>query len=232
MSRINLRYILLSMGVLLTFSGLLSCRLFLNSGSPTSTPLPPTWFTAWLHDPVCQPPCWEEITPGTTTMTETVNILQSLPGVTIDSGPTKYSPHTDFQLEWSLPPPSPGGGMAWASDNGIINSLSIGGVLSTPLQKIIESFGLPDNVFIPICDVGICVTRLIYMHTGMMVELALDWDREADSDVIIAPDSEVWRIWFFVPGEKGFLDAFSQYSESFPRWFPPWDGYGKYTFHR
>jgi hypothetical protein len=231
-SRINLRYILLSMGCLLTLSGLFGCRLFLNSGSPTPTPLPPAWFTAWLHDPVCQPPCWEGITPGTTTMTETVKILQSLPGVKIDDGPTRFSPHTDFQLEWSLPPASPGGGMAWASDNGIINQLSIGGDLSTPLQKVIDSYGLPDKVFITSCDVGRCVTNLIYMHTGMMVDLFLDWDYAADSDVTIAPDSEVRGIRFFVPGEKGFLDAFSQYSESFPRWSSPWNGYGKYAFSR
>jgi hypothetical protein len=163
-------------------------------------------------------------------MTETVKILQSLPGVTIDAGPTKYSPHTDFQLEWSFPSASPGGGMAWASDNGIINQLTIGGVLSTPLQKVIESYGLPDDVFITSCDVGFCVTNLIYMQTGMIVELFLDWDREADSDVTIAPDSEVRGIDFFVPGEKGFLDAFSQYSESFPRWASPWKGYDKYSF--
>jgi hypothetical protein len=229
-SRINLRYILLSMRVILILSGLFGCRLFLNSGSPTPTPLPPAWFTAWLHDPVCQPPCWEGITPGMTTMTETVKILQSLPGVKIDDGPTRFSPHTDFQLEWSIPPT--GGGMAFASDNGLINHFFVKDFLSTPLQKVIESYGLPDNVFITSCDVGFCVTNLIYMQTGMMVELFLDWDRAAESDVTITPDSEVRGIEFFVPGEKGFLDAFSQYSESFPRWSYPWIGYGKYAFHR
>ncbi len=232
MAKINSRYLLLSIFALLILCGCSISQFVLPQLSPPKpTTPPPDWFTEWLTDPVCQPPCWQGITPGVTTMTETVKILQGLPWVTIDFGPERLLPNKgEITLEWSFIPPSLEGGSAYARDDGRINTFDVRGVLSTQLQKVIESYGPPSHVYIPSCMDGKCDTRLIYMTTGMAVELFLDWEHDAKGDVTITPDSEVRGIDFFTPGEKGYLTGYPQYSQSFPKWSSPWVGYAKYSF--
>jgi hypothetical protein len=41
------------------------------------------WQTAWLDQPVCKLPCWQNITPGVTTRDEAVSILENTPGIVI-----------------------------------------------------------------------------------------------------------------------------------------------------
>lgn len=231
-AKIKRQYVLLPGLVLLIFCGISVFRfVFPPLPHPTPTPLPPDWFTDWLTDPVCQPPCWQGITPGVTTITETVEILQELPWVRIDFGPERPLPNKgDVTIEWSFDPPSSGGGMAFAFDDGLISDFFLKGYLSTTLQEVIDSYGFPSNVFISSCDVGMCQTHLIYMTSGMMIDLFLDWDHDMKGDVMVSPNNEVTGIEFFVPGEKGFLAAYPQYSESFLRWSSPWVGYAKYSF--
>ena len=232
MPKIRLPHILLAGLLLLILCCFSAVRLIFPSlPPPTPTPPPPTWFTDWLIDPVCQPPCWQEITPGVTTITETYKILQALPWVENLDGPGKpLLDKGDIQLDWDFVPPSSGGGMALAFDDGRINNIEIGGILSTQLQKVIENYGYPSHVYIPDCSHGKCVTMLIYMTTGMAVQLFLDWDRDVEGDVTVKPDDEVTRIRFFPPGEKSYLAAYPQFSESFPKWSLPWVGYSKYKF--
>ena len=232
MAKIRRRYILLPGLVLLFLCGFSVFRfVFPPLPPPTPTPPPPNWFTNWLTDPICQPPCWQGITPGVTTITETFVILQALPWVKIEEGPAKPVFDTaDIQLDWDFIPRSSGGGMAFAFDDGRIKTLTVGGVLSTQLEKVIESYGSPSHVFIPSCNDRKCDTRLIYMATGIAVELFLDWDRDAEGDVTVTPNDEVRGIWFFAPGEQGYLAAYPQFSESFPRWSSAWVGYAKYSF--
>jgi hypothetical protein len=232
MAKIKSRYLLLPIFALMILYGCSMFR-FVNPqpSPPEPTPPPPEWLTDWLTDPVCQPPCWQGITPGVTTMTETVEILQGLPWVYIDFGPDRPLPNKGhITIEWSFYPPSSGGGMALAFDDERIKTLEVGGVLSTQLQKVIESYGPPSHVYLPSCMDGKCQTRLIYLTTGMAVELFLDWDRDAEGDVTVTPDSEVRGIEFFTPGEKGYITAYPQFSESFPKWSSPWVGYSKYLF--
>ena len=69
--------------VLLILSCLAACSL-LSRGTPTPSPVPlSAWTTKWLTQPACQPPCWEEITPGVTTITDTILILGDVPGIKI-----------------------------------------------------------------------------------------------------------------------------------------------------
>jgi hypothetical protein len=168
-----------------------------------------------------------------TTITETFEILQALPWVEIEEGPGRPVFDTaDIQLDWDFVPPSSGGGMAFAFDDGRINTFKVGGVLSSQLQNVIDRYGFPSDVFIDSCNDRKCSTKLIYMTSGMAIELFLDWDRDADGDVTVTPNDEVKGIEFFIPGEKGYLTAYPQYSQSFPRWSYPWVGYGKYSFRK
>jgi len=46
-----------------------SCTVFSISFGPTQIPRS-NWVNNWLNNPVCQTPCWENITPGLTTILE------------------------------------------------------------------------------------------------------------------------------------------------------------------
>ena len=81
---------------------LASCRL-LSRESPTPITIPPReqWITNWLEHPTCQSPCWENITVGTTTITETASILSNLPGVTTP-GPVRNYMGNGRHIMWDF----------------------------------------------------------------------------------------------------------------------------------
>ncbi len=46
---------------------------------PTLSPRP-DWLVRWLNEPVCQPPCWENITPGKTSFADALAIANRISG--------------------------------------------------------------------------------------------------------------------------------------------------------
>jgi hypothetical protein len=73
----------------------------------------------WLEKKTCQPPCWEDIVPGTTTISETLRILQENPrimDVTFGQGPRS----SDITWKWDDKDP---GGMI---------------IVSNPASKVID----------------------------------------------------------------------------------------------
>lgn len=49
---------------------------------PTLSPKP-DWLVRWLNEPVCQLPCWENITPGKTSFTDALAIANTISGVKV-----------------------------------------------------------------------------------------------------------------------------------------------------
>src|SRR5689334_19085430 len=47
--------------------------------TPTLSPKP-DWLVRWLNEPVCLPPCWENITPGNTSFTDALPIAKAISG--------------------------------------------------------------------------------------------------------------------------------------------------------
>ncbi len=199
--------------------------------SSTSTPSPPEWFMDWLQAPVCLPPCWQGITPGITSITDTVKLLKEIPWITITYGPkSDYPKRNRLEIWWQSNPPSRVVGQAYSDDQGnITTSISFNGILSTALKDVVTAYGVPNYVFIPDCQDGRCRTQLVYITSGTMIDLGIlkpNWR----GFVTISSDTKIRGIEFFPPGEEGFIDAHPAYSNRITRKFSSWEGYSKYPF--
>lgn len=206
-----------------------ACQSLLSPKStPTPTPTPPAWFTEWLTNPVCQPPCWEGITPGKTTITDTQKILSELPWINVDYGPGKVRPNDSrLTLTWQTAHPSQVSGYAY-SDNQEDLTIDLGfeGILSTKLKEVIDNYGNPSHVFVVDCQYYRCYTEIIYMTSGLVINLVLDKDWRGN--VNVSPDAEIRGGKFFPPGGNGFSAAFPGDAERFQKKAVPWVGYSKY----
>jgi hypothetical protein len=63
---------------------------------PLFAPPRNAWLVRWLSAPTCQPPCWEQITPGVTTLDEALDLLAGLPDV------RDVSLERDYGAQWEL----------------------------------------------------------------------------------------------------------------------------------
>jgi hypothetical protein len=117
--------------------------------------------------------------------------------------------------------------MVFTNDLGDVTlSLGIRGALSIKFKEVVDVFGLPSHVLALDCHVGICRVEIIYMSLGISLEVNPRPNRKGY--VTLTPDIGVGEIWFFPPGEEGFLTAFPAYKGSFTKWAVPWKGYTQY----
>src|SRR6266496_222154 len=49
---------------------------------PTLSPQP-DWLVRWLNEPICQPPCWENVTPGKTSFKDALPIAKAILGAKV-----------------------------------------------------------------------------------------------------------------------------------------------------
>jgi hypothetical protein len=79
-----MKKIVLVIVVLNIFGSLLSCSgeaTAIDQAHITPTLSPqPDWLVRWLNEPVCQPPCWEKITPGKTSFADALAIAKITSG--------------------------------------------------------------------------------------------------------------------------------------------------------
>ncbi len=216
--------------------GIVSCRVPLEGyNAPTAAPRN-AWLTKWLEKPVCQPPCFLGITPGTTTMTETIQLFSRMPDIQITSGPLFIDESEHMELSWDFDTPTPDdGGRLMTDINGRTISfidLSTGRDQNLVLAEIIESFGQPDHVYLSDCRGRTqCVVHVIYVTSGMVIETLLPAEENNDytRSVEISADVRTEEIWFFPPGEDGYRGAFGFWANYLSESQLPWNGYTTYT---
>ena len=202
----------IAFSAVLVLSGILACDLSTRV-YPTPTPSPRNaWLLEWLDNPPCQPPCFLGITPGVTTITETVQILSDQTNIQITDGPGSMF---DYQeLSWRFANTYHDSGRLQTDLKGQAVTFIILGIDNSEdlkLSEVIAAFGEPDQVTISRCPKRLhCDVFLIYNSSGMLVELYLPAEVDKDSihNVNISPDLLVEIIWFIPSGEKAFKKAF------------------------
>ncbi len=133
----------------------------------------------------------------------------------------------NLSIEWSSKQQNDVYGFAFSDFEGKMTaSLDIRGTQSTKLKDVVGTFGFPSDVVAHDCWDSSCFTQLIYLSSGMMLDVYPAPDRRGF--VKISPDTEVEEIWFFPPEQDGYITAFPQYSEGSSIWAVPWEGYTKY----
>ena len=199
-----------------------SCQaLNTNTPVPSVTPgTPPNWWTSWLAHPVCKPPCWENITPGATTIDEAVSFLQYSPEFTNISN-SKYG------VSWVFRQNKNEGGTLGASQDGIVDVIWIGSVSDQKLlvKTIATSYQYPKFVKPNDCREGMCEALLIYPDLGMFLSIYVENTGTISMPQFeILPDAGVDRVYFFKAG----MESFEQLSFQDYDLLMEWKGYGKY----
>ena len=181
-----------------------------------------SWLTRWLTNPACQPPCWENITPGVTTIDEAVKIVYQLPGVEITWLPTMTGEtEGEKSVQWEFGPSGYGwvGTEAWQESVSEIH-LGTGENPKLLLSEMLAAYGNPSAVVKGNCHGGVlsgatCIYSIVYKDWGMELDIGIQDYQKVD----IQADTEVSGIYF--------------YPLTGPRLYEPgmaWSGYGQYDF--
>src|SRR6266508_3022632 len=192
-----------------------------STSMPSATPeASPNWWETWLSKPACKPPCWQNITPGMTTLDMAKSSLENLPNV-------KITFKSKDGIDWEFNKNE--GGTLTASKDGIVDLVWIGGVSEKKLslKTIVASYKAPKYVAPYDCREGMCSTALIYPDFGMFLSVFIE-NKGMNSEmpqVEIQPETVVNRVYFIEPGIKGFLNLYGLQESNTVM---DWKGYGEY----
>lgn len=208
-------------GLLITLGA--SCQISNTSRPvPTETPeISSNWWTTWLAHPVCKPPCWQNITPGLTTMEEAVSILENSPEIKI-----KFQ--DKYGIDWRFNQNKDEGGVITTTPDGIVYTIRIGSVSERKLfvKTIVASYGHPEYVKPYDCREGMCATILVYPDVGIFLDVFIkNTGTISIPQIEIRPDTPVYRVYFFEQGIENFqrIPTFQNYEL-----LMEWKGYGEY----
>jgi hypothetical protein len=212
----------ISYGLLIVF--LVSCQ-ETNVGTPMASVTPQglsNWWSKWLAEPVCAPPCWQGITPGLTNANDAISILRDSPEIVITF-------QSDNGIDWTFNQNSQEAGSLSISPDGLVRMIWLenGSEKKLLLSTIIASYNEPAYVKPYDCREGMCLTALIYPDIGMFLSVFVE-NRGSDSDMPqfeILADTVVDRIYFIESSKESFLNLYG-FPES--EILLPWKGYGEY----
>lgn len=208
-----------------------SCVLNRNLPTPTDRVPREEWITDWLENPVCQPPCWENIIVGTSTITESINILNRMAGIYI-TGPLKNDINNTTTISWEYQNSQSVGGVETGKKGDIVTQLhiSIDQNQKVSLGEIIHRYGYPDFILLRRChgfaiDFS-CQNDLIY-EKGLALGLILPIKHNKFE---ITVDSDVDSIKLFTNGILGYEDEYGWYGLNIQESLRSWNGYTKYDY--
>jgi hypothetical protein len=180
----------------------------------------PAWLERWLVSPVCEPPCWEGITPGVTTMEEGKSILEAIP----DFQPNDEDEYTitfmakgDVRIMLKRK----------RKEQATVQYIDLG-TDSLPLERIVARYGFPTFGYpeIPIDTPDPNCLILSYPDYGMALWVVAP-DGYFDGIYNIQPDTEIVAISFIAPEAEGFGSACSYWGIE----RIPFTGYGEYELY-
>jgi hypothetical protein len=142
---------------------LLVCILFIQLGCklqeafviPTPKPMA-NWIRAWLEEPVCVPPCWNNILPGYTNIYDAQKMLEQEPSRYKITWPANHFDPTEpldrSQLSWTFLEDLSGGSVDSAIQSYTVSTIFIHLNSQLFLQGIVTKYGAWDKVLIYHCD--------------------------------------------------------------------------------
>lgn len=200
-----------------------SCNNF-TSATPINTNY---WWTLWLERPVCISPCWQNITPGTTSIKEATIILEKIPSVII-TYEGKYG------VSWVFEENKTDSGNISISPDGIVSSIRLGNSSDKDLylETVISSYGEPAYLVLYDCRAlensgeAMCATALVYPDTGLLIVIFLEDVGDMNNYKInIQSDTIINSVILFQPGMKNFQN-FPEFQEHN---LLEWNGYSTYS---
>ena len=183
-----------------------------------------------FENPICEPPCWENITPGITTKDEALAALSKVNAVKqpiFDLRDTAKGFSTE--LRFSLYDDKSGlRGSVFMMDD-VVSLIDFGTKLDLTLEQAIERFGTPQSI--------------LAFHSNLMwitfvdpqKGIAFGYSSAGHPDWVyseIRPEVEISEVMFFDPKQyqqildSGFLSYYLLNSEETKSKLRPWNGYG------
>ena len=174
---------------------------------PTHSPKP-DWLVRWLNEPVCQPPCWENITPGKTSFTDALAIAKAISGAKLsyvgdDNIRLKSNHYNAFNFAILLS----------KGDANIQVIRLTTQFTSLELSEIVDRYGFPDEMIkygLPSPEGSSVWIDLLYYDLGMVVTFyALPddpWNR-----VSLSPDISIASIQFYAPQLEHYFNEPPEY---------------------
>jgi hypothetical protein len=179
------------------------------------------WWAVWLAQPVCMPPCWQNITPGVTTVDEAVSILDNTPEIRIAA-------KSDKGVNWAFNQNENEGGTLGISQDGIVRMIWLGSMSDQKLfvKTIFASYNYPEYVKPYDCREGMCSTALVYSDLGLLLNVFIENTGKTNNPQIeILPDTVVNRVYFIEPGIENFRNLFEIQENDL---LMDWKGFGTY----
>jgi len=175
--------------------------------------------TRWLMGTNCSLPCWEDITPGQTSLDEVEASLKK-------EESTRITYNRNGGIEWQIPNVYFGVAYSENADN-VVTGVSIQFMDEQwmDIQEVIDAFGDPSFVQV-LCSETCADANLIYPDKGMEIRL-IPFAGLDDSSVQILKDAKVYVASFFVPG----FDNYCAIEECQKIPIRKWEGYGSYLIN-
>jgi len=180
---------------------------------------------------VCAPPCWENIVPGRSTVSDVREAENRLPLIDTERTAWVYKQNQyDTIFSWNFLDSDVKGGWIYFK-NGVVELIYLSGGFNVALETVVEKYGFPEfvivgNSFTP----GLFTygyqnqVHLIYEEAGMIISL------KPNVNADIKASTKIDRVMFFDPTE---IEAITQEWVSagllgeLKRW--NWQGYGRFT---
>ena len=186
----------------------------------------PLQYPNLFKNPVCKPPCWENITPGVTTKADALAILSKIDAVDqpiIDKNQPflQFDDEIDFHIYKDL---SSQGFMDILKDR--VSMIGFGPKLDIKLLDAIRLFGPPQSVLVVHAGEIYAVT-LINPHAGIAYGYNFN-----DQATEIKPGDEISIVDFFDPKQYqlflnyGIFSYFQMSADEASQRMQPWKGYG------
>jgi hypothetical protein len=178
-----------------------------------------------FENPVCEAPCWENITPGITTKTEALALLSNNEAVDQPAYDTNQSfGKFDDEIRFSLYGKRLHGSILLIDDR--VSTIILGQRVNIPFKRAIELFGEPESILI-IRSGEIYAALLLNPEKGIAYSYFL-----ADRASQIQSEDVVTTVFFFSPKDyqsildSGILTYHQMSAEKTLDGLKPWEGFG------
>ena len=187
--------------------------------SPTLSPKP-DWLARWLNEPVCQPPCWEKITPGKTSFADALAIAKTASGFELG-----HIDNDSIQLNYNK-----GFVLLLSREDANIQEmdLSISDAL-LELSEIVDRYGFPDEMIkygLPSPEGSSVWIDLLYYDLGMVVTFYALPD-DPWNKVSLGPDTSIASINLYAPQLEYYFNEPPKHGVNFSPAIKL-NGYGSY----
>jgi hypothetical protein len=205
-----------------------------NLPTPAPSPtIPPDWQYRWLKKIPCSAPCVEGITPGKTTASEAIQILnQNLLIKNVENDPNFSSSLKWGAVFWDWAFSSTGGAALYSTDTSeIISSIAPQFGKDYSFREVMQAYGDPTYIiadaYIPASEqIVLCRrVRLVYLSYGLQL-----YAENCRTKVELDENLSFPIINFFVPTHEEYYSIDST-AKKHPDWVIPWQGFKGFEFY-